>query len=864
MVAVPATSTATDGAPATSTGVPRSRRLDAIRGLGALAVLMVHIDAEVNGFVAESFSRQALLGAGLSGLFAFFALSGYLLYLPFARRDFGGGPPVSLRSYTRNRAVRIFPLYFVVLALLLVINGGTPRLVLRFFTFTQNFSEDLVAKAVDGPMWSLVVELHFYLLLPLLAAGVAAVARGSRRRALYLLGGLAVATMILRHAQASPPEVLQYSLPGTLHYFLGGMALALIRAGDEVRFVARLPAVARRADVWVLAALPLYFIFFVSDYRLAPLALLATFLLVGHAALPLRRGGVDRLFDLRFLVWVGVISYSVYLWHVPLLDWLPDTESLGWTGVARLSLLGVPVSLAVGWISYQLVEMPGLRLRRPWFGRDVAAADAPALWRTWWPWAAVGAGALAVRAGVAALTYPPTLGPDAADYDRLARSLAFDGTFGQSLLAAGGGDTAFRPPGYPGFLGAVYRATDGSLPAAILTQAVLGALTAVLVGALAARLWRRRTGLIAGVIAAVYPPLVLASVAPMSEALFLPLEAGALLAAVEHRRGGHRAYAVAAGALCGLGVLTRPAGLVLVPVVALLALPPGTLRGANGWRRRGLIVPAAVVAAAAVVVLPWVVRSSVALDTFVPVSTVDAFNLAGTYNTETADDPANPGIFRPPSFVEEHAARFQDRSLDEGELAAELRDGGIGYLTDNPLYVVEVMARSTLRLADLRGPDLTRQVYAVDYGYAQPRWADLAFVSWWAIVPFALAGLVLQNERGRTLVHRLFARSGRLRRRAALAPASPIGSASGPAREAPLVLWVAPALLWGVTVPVLGHARLRAPIEPFVVLLAAVAVAALVDRFEARRRRSAADQPPQPSTGGTPANREPIHASTSP
>lgn len=829
MVAATAPRNAPDGAPATSSGVPRSRRLDAIRGLAALAVLMVHIDAEVNGFVTESFSRQALLGAGVSGLFAFFALSGYLLYLPFVRRDFGGGPAVSLRSYARNRTVRIFPLYFVVLALLFVINGGTPRLALRFFTFTQNFSEDLVAKAVDGPMWSLVVELHFYLLLPLIAAGVAAVARGSRRRALYLLGGVAAATMILRHAQESPPEVLQYSLPGTFHYFVVGMALALIRTGDEDHLVERLPALARRADVWVLATIPLYLIFFISDYRLAPLAVLATFLLVGHAALPLRRGGIDRFFDLRFLVWVGVISYSVYLWHVPLLDWLPDTDRLGWTGVAWLSLFGVPVSLAVGWISYQLVEVPGLRLRRPWFGRAAAGAEAPALWRTWLPWAAVGAGALAVRAAVVALTYPPTLGPDAADYDRLARLLAFDGTFGQSLLAAGGGDTAFRPPGYPGFLAAVYRAVDGSLPAALLAQAVLGALTAVLIGALAARLWRRRTGLIAGVIAAVYPPLVLASVAPMSEALFLPLEAGALLAAVEHRRGGHRAYAAAAGVLCGLGVLTRPAGLVLVPVVALLALPPGTLRRAGGWRTRGLATPAAIVGVAFAVVLPWVVRSSVALDTFVPVSTIDAFNLAGTYNTETADDPVNPGIFRPPSFVEEYAPLFVDRSLDEAELAAELRDGGIDHLTANPLYVVEVMARSTLRLADLRGPDLTRRVYAVDYGYAQPRWADLAFVSWWVLVPFALAGLVLRATR-----------------------------------KAPLVLWAAPVLLWAVTVPVLGHARLRAPIEPFVVLLAAVAVAALFDRFAARRRRSAADQPPQPSTGGSPANREPIHASTSP
>ena len=65
------------------------------------------------------------MSVGLAAIPIFFATSGYLLYLPFARRDFASGEQISLRQYAFNRARRIFPLYWVgLIVVLLAFRGG--------------------------------------------------------------------------------------------------------------------------------------------------------------------------------------------------------------------------------------------------------------------------------------------------------------------------------------------------------------------------------------------------------------------------------------------------------------------------------------------------------------------------------------------------------------------------------------------------------------------------------------------------------------------------------------------------------------------------------------------------------------------
>src|SRR5262249_45529527 len=160
------------------------------------------------------------------------------------------------------------------------------------------------------------------------------------------------------------------------------------------------------------------------------------------------------------------------------------------------------------------------------------------------------------------------------------------------------------------FLAAIYSAARplgiDRWVAARLAQAVLGTVIAVLIGAIALRLWGRRTGLIALALAAVYPPLILFSGALMTEPLLIALLLGSVVALLDRRL-------IVAGVLAGLAVLTRSNAILLLAPLAVGALV------ARPHRR--LLHAAAFVAIALAVVSPWTIRNAVAFHAFVPVST---------------------------------------------------------------------------------------------------------------------------------------------------------------------------------------------------------------------------------------------------
>jgi peptidoglycan/LPS O-acetylase OafA/YrhL len=91
--------------------------------------------------------------------------------------------------------------------------------------------------------------------------------------------------------------------------------------------------------------------------------------MVGALVLPLRDGPYVRALRLRPLALLGVASYSLYVWHLPIVKWL----AIDSFGLACLAC--IPLCLAVAWASYRVIETPGLRLRRRW--ADSSAAQLP-------------------------------------------------------------------------------------------------------------------------------------------------------------------------------------------------------------------------------------------------------------------------------------------------------------------------------------------------------------------------------------------------------------------------------------------------------------------------------------------------------
>jgi peptidoglycan/LPS O-acetylase OafA/YrhL len=375
-------------------GELRSARIESLRAIAALGVLLGHAYAISQAFgprVWESYGSRLLTGGGL-GVYLFLVLSGYLLFWPFAKHAFGDGPPLRLGRYALNRAVRILPLYYAVLLVLLGLQhgGGSASQWWHFALFAQNFSRGTIAQ-VDSPMWTLAVEIQFYVALPFLVWALARLARGSLRAGALWLGGLSVVALGVRLAfvqfQDDPDFRLHYSLATLLPFFFAGMLLALLRLAWQDGPPAWLRGVVASSDAWILAAAALYLVLCANLFDLEALTAPASVLLIGACVLPLRPGRLQRVLEWRPLALVGVASYSLYLWHVPVLLTVANASvsfdpRIGGvfngppTPFLRLLLVGAPVAIAVAFVSYAVIERPFLGLRRRWAGTGAAPVSA--------------------------------------------------------------------------------------------------------------------------------------------------------------------------------------------------------------------------------------------------------------------------------------------------------------------------------------------------------------------------------------------------------------------------------------------------------------------------------------------------------
>jgi len=182
----------------------------------------------------------------------------------------------------------------------------------------------------------------------------------------------------------------------------------------------------------------------------------------------------------------------------------------------------------------------------------------------------------------------------------------------------------FYPPVYPYFIAILHRAF-GTLAAVKWTQAVLGALIVPAVGRAGALAFGRRVGLLAAVIAAVYPDLVWFSVHFWSETLFILFLWWAIERSLAADATRSWSIALAAGLFFGLATLTRELALYLAPIVAVwLARPsPGRWRpSASAVRRAGALLLGTVLTVA-----PWTLRNALVFHAFIPVSTMGGLNL---------------------------------------------------------------------------------------------------------------------------------------------------------------------------------------------------------------------------------------------
>jgi len=315
--------------------MPRLGHVAALDGLRGIAILLV---------ISSHYTGEPL-GGGY-GVDLFFVLSGFLITTLLLEERAATGR-VGLGSFYVRRARRLFPALAVVLCAYLVYNAILGRdalgTVADYGLYFGNIYY-VISHQPDntglGHLWSLAEEEQFYLVWPVLLLVLARV-----RRPAYWIAALVLALVAYRSALilngASMTRL--YRAPDThSEGLLLGAGLAFLRqqgfmAGEwagKLGLALAIPAAV--AGAWKLGL---------------PVFELGAVLLVAAAV---GRTEIARALSIRPLVWLGALSYSLYLWHFPVL----------WAFGAHDRLAALGLSFLLAWLSYRYVERPFRRRGR--------------------------------------------------------------------------------------------------------------------------------------------------------------------------------------------------------------------------------------------------------------------------------------------------------------------------------------------------------------------------------------------------------------------------------------------------------------------------------------------------------------------
>lgn len=382
--------------------------LDGVRGLAILMVLVLHF---VGNMIPTNWIEHAIVGVtnyGSYGVDLFFILSGFLItgILFDARNE-----PHYFCNFYMRRVLRIFPLYYGVLALVFIVapliplfQGKTLDYLIDRQAWAWLYGVNVYI-AIQGEwafsylehLWSLCVEEHFYFFWPLV---VLLLARWPRTLIAVSLG-IALGAMLAR-VTGSLMGLSWWTTYVLTPFRLDGLALGAFLAvlirypGGLERLVRALPRVAIAACV--LVAVTFVWTRLVSRHgmelvlpvRAALFQILLACLLVWALVAP-HWSATSRFFRARWLMFLGTYSYGLYVYHhfisyyltsnrteLPLAEWLGSHGA----AIALQATLGAAASLAIAYVSYEYFEKRFLALKRYFPTSERSASKRPAAAKT--------------------------------------------------------------------------------------------------------------------------------------------------------------------------------------------------------------------------------------------------------------------------------------------------------------------------------------------------------------------------------------------------------------------------------------------------------------------------------------------------
>jgi peptidoglycan/LPS O-acetylase OafA/YrhL len=360
----------------------RNPSLDVIRAFAILEVIGFHLGLPI-------FSALAQFGVDL-----FFALSGFLISgLLF--RDYDKYGTVRLKRFWIRRAFKILPplYFFMAVELISLWNHETWIGAVQATLFTSNYF------MTAGPLfhtWSLSLEEQFYIFLPLLLFFLMRYMKRPMASIPWVFAGVMIVTFILRIPNLVTPDTLHLSplLVGTRNLHMARFELRAdnLFVGVFLRYLCEYKPrwFQRVAKISLIPGLLCWVPAVMIHYVASPVlhSLLYTGIDIGCGCLVAWVYAHDGMAfwswaPFRSLAWIGVYSYSIYLWQQPVVTlfchipgYHPNAAHLR-PIVLAVSLLATAVAVLLGAFMGRWIEIPALRIRDHWFPEEQPTNDIP-------------------------------------------------------------------------------------------------------------------------------------------------------------------------------------------------------------------------------------------------------------------------------------------------------------------------------------------------------------------------------------------------------------------------------------------------------------------------------------------------------
>lgn len=347
------------------------REIDGLRFLAIFPVVVQHLSERLERNTVIPFRAGSefdiatfITNRGFIGVYIFFIISGFILAKPFASFRLKGGKEISLRSYYVRRVTRLEPPYIIVMVLVslaLMVMGYYswsdlyPHLIASIFYLHSIIYESW--SFINPPVWTLEIEVQFYIVAPFLALALFAIKNNILRRVSLI--ALILTLLVLQDYFNVTQGYTILTILAHIHYFVIGFLLVDIYLNEWERGF-------HRKSVFNYLALLSFAGAMISwswDHHLMNRILFSVFLFMLVYSV-FRSTWVNKFFTMPWITAIGGMCYTIYLIHLPIIEFLIQyTRYVYVSDVFIINfilqlLIHLPVLLGFSIIFFLLVEKP--------------------------------------------------------------------------------------------------------------------------------------------------------------------------------------------------------------------------------------------------------------------------------------------------------------------------------------------------------------------------------------------------------------------------------------------------------------------------------------------------------------------------